>query len=477
MPLTSFAWARANGAIGAQWTTASIPNAASPNGSTSPDDAVVATGTTTLNVVQVGRTDWNDFHLLAEEAGPIASGAKLPQELADELHVLVLGVRVEWEYSTSGGTPTATFVVKVGGTDEPSFAGGAQASPTKVTQGWGTLSAGSTSAQGNGFGPADLSTVAGQRAARALLANGQLLVGMSGSNSNALANSTFNLDYVKVTVEYLLVRARAGALSGAGALAGARRADRRGAGALAGAGALSGARRAIRSGSGSLAGVGRLSSPRGAAAGRSGALLGALSAPETPRDVAAGRAGALSGAAALSGSRAARVTMPGALVAVARLSGGRRADRSGAGTLVAAALLASPRGAAVGRAGALLAGALLAGARGALASKSGALLADAHLEGVGRLYAFGLSGVTRNAAGTVLVPNALVVILRTDVEPLAEVKRTTSDGAGAWAVALTSDPFTYLALGRRVVGDDEFVDVTGWEETVEETLIVGPPEP
>jgi hypothetical protein len=199
MAQTTIAFARANtdrhvDTTEAAWTNPA--NVQSPDGTTSPDDNVDASGTATL-LVPLGITDWAQFHLLAAEAGSVFSGLKIP------VGASILGLRFHFEVNPASGTPTQFYRVRVGGatvTEQSTTATGRAVR----TIGYGTLSAGSTHAMGNTFNGRDLSTEAGQSAARADLADGTLELGSRGSDSNAVTSSTIALDYAKVEVSWVL---------------------------------------------------------------------------------------------------------------------------------------------------------------------------------------------------------------------------------------------------------------------------------
>ena len=155
-----------------------------------------------------------NFNLLAGEGaglGGAGTGVQIPAGAS------ILGVRLYYDAAASNGTLT------LGGT-----AGGTalttQAKTTAqsvVTTGFGTLSAGSTTAAGNTFGAQNLGTEAGQAAARALLANGQILLTAIGGAGSGLNTGSYAMDYYKVEVQWIIRADRTGGAQASSSKSGA----------------------------------------------------------------------------------------------------------------------------------------------------------------------------------------------------------------------------------------------------------------
>lgn len=138
------------------------------------------------------------FGLLAEDAANgVLSGIKIPAGAS------IVGVRFIFAIGINGGTPTCTCSWLAG--TSGAFNPGTAANTDVVRSfGYGTLSTGSTSALGNTWGSNDLSTTAGQAAARAALAQGLISASVQFANSNAVSNATPLVDMVQILVEWVI---------------------------------------------------------------------------------------------------------------------------------------------------------------------------------------------------------------------------------------------------------------------------------
>jgi hypothetical protein len=178
---------QANLPLGVAWTN--------PN-NIKADDGANATCSPSLagSTWLIGR----DFHLLTEEVpalGGAGSGPKIPPGAN------ILGIRFYFEGSTSTSDPCDSYGDDGVTQNTPVTWSGAMA---VRTIGHGTLSAGSTLANGNAWSGNDLSTPAGQQAARDELKDFDGTSGlrlMTGGHAAALAYNVA-VDYYKVEVHW-----------------------------------------------------------------------------------------------------------------------------------------------------------------------------------------------------------------------------------------------------------------------------------
>lgn len=399
MPQTTVAFARANidRSTGLENSWTNPANAQSPDGTTTSDNNVDATGTAgALGTTNLGITGWTTYNLLASEAGSVFSGVKLPANAG------VVGIRFYWEVVVSGGTPTMFWreVTSAGNATERSI--GVTARILRSV-GYGTLSTGSTVAAGDTWFSNNLATDAGAESARALIANGSLELQARGANSNAVSSSNFSLDFVRVEVQWTVVLSGSGQVSGIGSVSGTRKADtHRAKGStslLSGIGRVSGVRQLQTSRAGMVWAPGSISTPRKIERRVTGALLSPVGIISGRRQADLRRLGTVVGIGRLSGSRQSFVTKTGNVQGIGVLSaprqllaartglvsgngvvsGVRRTESQRHGLITGGGVFSGLRGADLRRPGAIAGVGSLLGARNATTSRTAAII------GIGRL--------------------------------------------------------------------------------------------
>jgi hypothetical protein len=158
-----------------------------------PDDGVTATGAANaVGLVPLGATDWGTFNLLAAEGGvpSYGGGVGIPA------NATIQTVTTAWEFSTAAGTPTFFYGERVDGVVTESSLAGAAALAVRTRT------------------PAGLTV--------ATLDNASFEMRARMTNSNATTVSTCALDYVKVTVTWVVFLDKAGGALRASAAGGAK---------------------------------------------------------------------------------------------------------------------------------------------------------------------------------------------------------------------------------------------------------------
>lgn len=145
----------------------------------------------------------SEFNVLAEDAGTLfGSGIKIPAGAS------IVGLRFYYEYSLSSGNSPTVTLAGLGHT-----ASGVSQAMAVRSYGWGTLGAGSTVNVGTTWNGNNLTTDAGALAARADLADPDLILTVNGSNGTGLNDAAYAVDHVRIEVEWILKKDGAGTAS------------------------------------------------------------------------------------------------------------------------------------------------------------------------------------------------------------------------------------------------------------------------
>jgi hypothetical protein len=447
MPQSTFRYATANlnGAVAVTeqaWVTPQ--NAQSVSGA-NPNDGVNATGqANALGLIPLGYTDWTFFNLLAEEGGVPAYGGGVGIPAG----ATIVSVTTEWEIGVAAGTPTFFYGENVNGVITESSAG-VTTYPTVKTR-------------------------TPTPPTRANMANGKFAMRARMTNSNTLTNSTAQLDFVRVTVTWVVFL------------------DKSGKGAAVGTGAGSKKVQVVRSGKGMAEGVG--SGIRKAAVVKIG-VAWAVGVGSGVKKIAISNSGKGIAVGVGSGVLRAAVVKIGAGIAVGVGSGTKKVAvvRAGKGMLVGVG--SGIRKAAVVKIGTALAvgvgsgirktliskpgtavasGVGVSGAVSVLISKLGTGMAAGSAIGIERMYTSALSGVTRDANGMV-IPAARVDAFRTVDKSFIGSTVSHAD-TGTYSVIAPSDQTISYFLRSFKAGDPNIFGTT--DENLKTTLsqVSGPPE-
>jgi hypothetical protein len=183
MPQTTMRFATTNVNLAAAVTEqawVAPANAQSPGGATA-DNGTDATGTAnTLGLVPLGPTDWGTFGLLAEETQTQTYGGGVPIPAG----ATIVSVTTAWEIGVTAGTPTFFYGENVAGVVTEASVG-VTTYPTVRTR-------------------------TPTPPPRANLSDANFKMRARMTNSNATTNSTCRLDYVKVTVTWVVFLDKSG---------------------------------------------------------------------------------------------------------------------------------------------------------------------------------------------------------------------------------------------------------------------------